>query len=82
MSDGTATISVTAKESKESSATAVLAIDLWKFESVACRYDPASGVHAFEMRVRRSILVERLGATNPYQNCALHPLVSPGGERI
>src|SRR5947209_18767362 len=45
MSNGTATMNVTAKES---STKTILAIDLGKFKSVACRYDPASGVHAFE----------------------------------
>ncbi len=29
-------------------AIAILALDLGKFKSVACRYDPASGTHAFE----------------------------------
>ena len=60
MSDATATTSVTAMESSATavSATAVsatasptkpiLAIDLGKFKSVACRYDPAGGTHAFE----------------------------------
>ena len=33
---------------RAAAATAILAIDLGKFKSVACRYDPASGVHAFE----------------------------------
>ena len=28
--------------------TMILAIDLGKFKSVACRFDPASGRHAFE----------------------------------
>ena len=42
MSDGTATMSVTAKES---SARTILAIDLGKFKSVACRYEPATGSH-------------------------------------
>lgn len=45
MSDGTATMSVTAKES---SARTILAIDLGKFKSVACRYEPATGSHTFE----------------------------------
>src|SRR5262245_12913561 len=45
MSDGTAMMSVTAKES---STKTILAIDLGKFKSVACRYDPARGEHAFE----------------------------------
>lgn len=45
MSDGTATTSVTAKGS---AAGVILAIDLGKFKSVACRYDPAGGTHAFE----------------------------------
>jgi hypothetical protein len=54
MSDGTATMSVTAKGcsaqaiSAQAILTNILAIDLGKFKSVACRYDPASGVHAFE----------------------------------
>ena len=30
------------------SITRILALDLGKFKSVACRYDPASGEHAFE----------------------------------
>ena len=29
-------------------ASTILAIDLGKFRSVACRYDPATGGHAFE----------------------------------
>ncbi len=45
MSDGTAMISVT---EKEFSTKTVLAIDLGKFKSVACRYDPVRGEHAFE----------------------------------
>jgi transposase len=28
--------------------TMILAIDLGKFKSVACRYDPATGTHAFQ----------------------------------
>src|SRR5215470_1064036 len=28
--------------------TMILAIDLGKFKSVACRYDPATGAHTFE----------------------------------
>jgi transposase len=46
MSDGTATTSAPAKES--STTTTILALDLGKFKSVACRYDPATGDHAFE----------------------------------
>ena len=45
MSNGTAATSVPAIES---STMTVLAIDLGKFKSVACRYDPATGEHAFE----------------------------------
>lgn len=45
MSNRTATMSVPAIES---STMTILAIDLGKFKSVACRYDPATGNHAFE----------------------------------
>lgn len=45
MCDVTATTSAPANES---STMTILAIDLGKFKSVACRYDPASGMHAFE----------------------------------
>ena len=45
MSNGTAATSVPAIES---STMTVLAIDLGKFKSVACRFDPATGEHAFE----------------------------------
>src|SRR5436305_7428446 len=45
MSDGTATMSVT---EKESSTKTILAIDLGKVKSVACRYDPVGGEHTFE----------------------------------
>ena len=52
MSDRTATISVPAKESSTTTMTTststILAIDLGKFKSVACRYDAAAGTHAFE----------------------------------
>jgi transposase len=45
MSDGTATMSVTAKDS---SVETILAIDLGKFKSVACIYDPLRAEHTFE----------------------------------
>ena len=45
MSDGTATRNV---PTTESSTTTILTIDLGKFKSVACRYDAATGTHAFE----------------------------------
>jgi len=52
MSNRTATTTTPAKESSTTTATtatmSMLAIDLGKFNSVACRYDPASGNHAFE----------------------------------
>jgi transposase len=34
--------------SSEGSATTILALDLGKFKSVACVYEPASGTHRFE----------------------------------
>ena len=46
MSDRTATMSAPAKESSTTTTTrtrTILAIDLGKFRSVACRYDPATG---------------------------------------
>jgi transposase len=43
--DGTAMMSA---PTKESSTASILAIDLGKFKSVACRFDPATGRHAFE----------------------------------
>src|SRR5947207_15507754 len=45
MSDGTAT---TTAPANESSTMTILALDLGKFKSVACRFDPARGRHAFE----------------------------------
>ena len=45
MSNSTAT---TTAPATESSTMTILAIDLGKFKSVACRYDPATGAHAFE----------------------------------
>src|SRR5689334_7827587 len=45
MSDGTATMS---EPANQSSTMTILAIDLGKFKSVACRFDPASGRHTFE----------------------------------
>lgn len=45
MCDGTAMMTTPANES---STMTVLAIDLGKFKSVACRYDPATGRHGFE----------------------------------
>ena len=45
MSDGTATMNV---PTTESSTTTILTIDLGKFKSVACRFDPASGRHTFQ----------------------------------
>jgi len=45
MSNGTATMNV---PTNESSTMTILAIDLGKFKSVACRFDPTSGAHAFE----------------------------------
>jgi len=45
MSNGTATMSAPAIES---STMTILALDLGKFKSVACRYDPVTGEHAFE----------------------------------
>src|SRR5437764_9213674 len=44
MSDRTATTSGPATESSMT----ILALDLGKFKSVACRYDAATGEHAFE----------------------------------
>src|ERR1700712_5162086 len=49
MSDRTATSSAPAKESSMTSTShVILALDLGKFKSVACRYDPATGEHAYE----------------------------------
>jgi len=54
MSDRTATTSAPERESSTmtsmstTTTTTILAIDLGKFKSVACRYDPASGQHTFE----------------------------------
>ena len=48
MSDRTATTSAPAKESSTTTTTSILAIDLGKFKSVACCYDPATGDHAFQ----------------------------------
>jgi transposase len=51
MSDRTATMRAPAKESSTTMSTmsmSILAIDLGKFKSVACRYDPATSDHAFE----------------------------------
>lgn len=45
MCDGTATTNASANES---STMTILALDLGKFKSVACRFDPASGRHAFQ----------------------------------
>jgi transposase len=45
MSDVTATMNATATES---STTSILAMDLGKFRSVACVFDPATGDHTFE----------------------------------
>ena len=47
MSDRTATRSAPAQESSTTT-TSILAIDLGKFKSVACRYDAGTGAHAFE----------------------------------
>jgi len=46
MSNATATMTPPANQS--STTMTILAIDLGKFKSVACRFDPASGEHAFE----------------------------------
>jgi transposase len=46
MSDGTVMTSAPVKESSRT--TSILAIDLGKFKSVACRYNAATGTHAFE----------------------------------
>jgi transposase len=50
MNDRTAMTSAPANESSTTTTTttSILAIDLGKFKSVACRYDPATGAHAFE----------------------------------
>ncbi len=49
MSDRTATSSAPAKESSTTTTShVILALDLGKFKSVACRYDPVTGDHAFE----------------------------------
>jgi hypothetical protein len=69
MSDRTATRSVPAKESSTTStttttsmttpaATTILAIDLGKFKSVACRYDPATGGHAFDTIATTTVAVQ------------------------
>ena len=48
MSDATATMSEPANQPSTSTTMTILAIDLGKFKSVACRYDPLSGQHTFE----------------------------------
>ena len=53
MRDRTVMTSGPAKESSTTTTTTtttttILAIDLGKFKSVACRYDPATGQHTFE----------------------------------
>jgi hypothetical protein len=48
--------------------TTILALDLGKFKSVACRYDPAAGDHAF-----------RTLATTPP---AVHDLLVENGPRV
>jgi transposase len=51
MGNGTATITVPANESSTMNPTTtmtMLAIDLGKFKSVACRFEPATGQHTFE----------------------------------
>ena len=45
MSNATAMMTASANES---STRTILAIDLGKFKSVACRFDAATGQHAFE----------------------------------
>ena len=72
MSDRTATTSAPAKESSTTMTTPtsspILAIDLGKFKSVACRYDAAAGTHAFETI-----------ATNP---AAVHDLLIESAPRL
>src|SRR4051812_42074492 len=46
MSDATSTMTAAANQS--STTMTILGIDLGKFRSVACRFDPASGRHLFE----------------------------------
>ena len=51
MSNATATMTAATDESftmTGSSTMSILAIDLGKFKSVACRFDPATGAHAFQ----------------------------------
>ena len=50
MSNRNATMSAPAKESSTTTtmSMSILAIDLGKFKSVACRYDPATGAHTFQ----------------------------------
>jgi len=63
MSDGTATMSVTAKES---STGTILAIDLGKFKSVGCLYDPATNQHTFQTIATTPATVhDLLVATSP-----------------
>jgi hypothetical protein len=63
MSDGTATMNVTAKES---STKTILAIDLGKFKSVACIYHSLGGEHRFEtIATTPSAVHDLLVATAP-----------------
>lgn len=84
MSDGTATMSVTAKESR---AKDILAIDLGKFKSVACRYDPASGTHAFETIVTtpsavHDLLVAAAPSVLVIESCSICGWVSDLAESL
>ena len=47
MTDRTATMTAPTNQSSTTTAP-ILALDLGKFKSVACRFDPATGAHAFE----------------------------------
>ena len=48
MNNRNVTMNAPATESSTTTTTTILALDLGKFKSVACRYDAATGDHAFE----------------------------------
>jgi transposase len=63
MSDATATMTAAANQS---STMTILAIDLGKFKSVACRFDPARGQHTFETIATTPVTIhDLLIAANP-----------------
>lgn len=84
MCDGTATMTAAANET---STMTILAIDLGKFKSVACRFDAASGAHRFETiattpRAMHDLLIDANPALLVIEACSICGWVADLAESL